>query len=81
MINIAYSYTPYINRHGGMLASQLFQMLPIESRPCYATFLKRLRATPSVYVSKAFDGTGSLYVSNIRKPANRTMRLNIMIAE
>ena len=81
MNNIAFSYLPYITKRGGMLASQLFEMLPAESRPCYATFLKRLRATPGVYVSKAFDGSGSLYISNIRKPANRTIRLNIMVTE
>ena len=81
MKHIAYNYLPYINQRGGMLTSQLFELLPIESRPCYATFLKRLRETPGVYISKAFDGSGSLYVSNVRKPATRTMRLNIMITE
>ena len=81
MKHIAYNYLPYINQRGGMLASQLFELLPVESRPCYATFLKRVRATPGVYVSKAFDGSGSLYVSNIKKPATRTLSLNIMIYE
>jgi len=81
MKHIAFNYVPYINQRGGMLASQLFALLPVESRPCYATFLKRVRATPGIYVSKAFDGSGSLYVSNIKKPATRTLSLNIMIYE